>query len=201
MILIIIAITVAVSVLAFSKKELMYKLQFNAYQIIRRKEWYRLFTHAVLHADIGHLAINMIVLYSFGRGIEMYFRYYLGGNTSFYIILFYISSIIASELYSLIKNRDNPHYNAVGASGAVSAVVFAAIFFSPYDKVLLLGVLPIPGILFGALYLIYSGVMSKRSKDNVAHDVHFWGAVYGFIFPLIIRPELIYLFLEKISNI
>ena len=89
-------------------------------------------------------------------------------------------------------------YNAVGASGAVSAIVFASIFFAPMSKLLVFGILPLPAILFGILYLGYSYYMSKKSVDNVAHDTHFWGAVFGFIFPMLIKPELYNVFLSQL---
>ena len=197
MIFIIIAITSLVSFLAFSKREIMYKFQFNAYQIYRRKEIHRIITHAFLHADWTHLIINMIVLYSFGNNVLAYFRYHFGGKATLYIILLYFGGIIFSTLFSLVKNRNNPHYNAVGASGAVSALVFTSIFFAPMHKVYLFGVVPIYGILFGVIYMVYSYIQSKRSRDNIAHDVHFWGGVYGFVFPILLKPELLNSFINQ----
>lgn len=194
----IIAVTSIFSILAFSRRELMYKFQFNPYQVFHRKEWYRIFTHAFLHADYSHLIINMIVLYSFGRAIEMFFPYYLGGSAILYFFLLYFGGVVISSLFTLVKHRNNPDYNAVGASGAVSAVVFASVFFSPLDKILFFGILPMPGILFGVFYLAYSYYMSRKKVDNIGHDAHFWGAVYGFIFPVLVKPDLIQVFIFQL---
>lgn len=111
-----------------------------------------------------------------------------------------MGSILLSTIYGLIRNRDNSNYNAVGASGAVSAVVFACIFFAPMQKLLFFGILPIRGIIFGILYLVYSWYMSKKGSDYIAHDVHFWGAVFGFLFPALINYKLINNFIYQLSN-
>jgi len=109
-------------------------------------------------------------------------------------------AIGASSIVSLVKHKDNPNYNALGASGAVSAVVFACIFFAPLEEILFFGVIPVPGILFGIGYLWYSWYMGKKNVDNVGHDAHFYGAIFGFIFPLILRPELIHQFIYQLIN-
>ena len=199
MTLIIIVVTFIFSYLAFQKSELMYKYQFNAYQIVHRNEWQRLITHAFLHANWPHLLVNMLVLFSFGSALERYFGDFFGSKALFYYALLYFGSIPISSLYSLIQNKDNHYYNAVGASGATSAVIFACIFFAPMQKLYFFGIIPIPGILFGIGYLIYSYRMSKQNNDNIGHDAHFWGAVYGFIFPLLINPKLIFQFINQIN--
>ncbi len=196
--ILIIAITSVVSVIAFSNKEMFEKLKFNPYRINKDKEWYRILTHALLHANWMHLIINMFVLYSFGRAVEMYFAYYFGAKGTLLYVVLYITAIIFSVLYSLNKQKDNIFYNAVGASGAVSAVVFTAIFFDPWNMLYFFGMIPIPGIVFGIGFLIFSYIMGKRDKGFIAHDVHFWGAIYGFVFPVLIKHQLILLFLHKL---
>ena len=196
--IIIIAITSVVSIIAFSNKEMFEKLKFNAYRIHNDKEWYRIFTHALLHANWMHLIINMLVFFSFGRVVEYYFAYYFGSKGTLFYVVLYITAILFSVLYSLNKQKNNIFYNAVGASGAVSAVVFTAIFFDPWNMLYFFGMIPIPGIVFGIGYLIYSYIMGKRDKGFIAHDVHFWGSVYGFVFPLLIKHQLIWLFLHKL---
>lgn len=196
-----IGITVLISIMAFNQPEVFSKLQLNPYQVYHKKEWYRLITHGFVHVDWMHLIINMFVLYSFGQGIEGIFQsleeaemlryhqvWYLG---------FYFSAIVIASLLTVAKQRDNSFYNSVGASGAVSAAVFFYIFFDPYNKLLLFMILPIPGILFGVAYLIYSQYMSRQSNDNINHDAHFVGAVYGFLFPLLIKVSLINYFLQN----
>lgn len=196
----IIGVTVLVSYLAFQNHELMDKLQFNAAKVIHQKQYYRLVSHAFIHANWSHLLVNMFVLYFFGRGIEQYFGYYFGNSATVYFLLLYFGGILASNLWSLIKHQNNYYYNAVGASGAVSAMLFAFIFFNPWELLYFFGILPIPGILFAIGYLFYSYHMSKKSTDNVAHDAHILGAVFGFVFPIILRPELFTQFIDQLFS-
>jgi len=195
------AVTAAVSFVAFQNNELMYKLQFNAAQVVHRKQYYRLVSHAFVHANWPHLIVNMLVLFFFGRNIEYYFSLFFGGKGPFYFVLLYIGGILASNLWGLAKHQNNYYYNAVGASGAVSAVLFAFIFFDPWQKLYFFGIIPIPGIIFGVGYLIYSYQMGKQKKDNVAHDAHFLGAVFGFIFPIIFKPDLFSRFIDQLFSI
>ena len=201
MTLIIIAITVAISFAGFRSPKLMNELQFNASKIYYKKQYYRLITHAFIHANWEHLFVNMIVLFSFGEAIEKYFQYNFGSNSILYYLLLYFGGILVSNIYALIKHRNNYFYNSVGASGAVSAVLFAAIFFDPWNMIYFFGILPIPGIVFAVLYLVYSYQMSNKAKDNVAHDAHFLGAVYGFIFPILLNPGLFSIFIDKLFRI
>ena len=194
----IIGATAVISYLAFQNAELFGKLQFNAAQIIHRKEYYRLISHAFIHANWPHLVVNMMVLYFFGDNVEGYIRYYFGNKATAYFLLLYFGGILAANLWSLIKHKNNYYYNAVGASGAVSAVLFTFIFFNPWEPLYLFMILPIPGILFAAGYLFYSYQMSKKQGDNVAHDAHFLGAIFGFIFPILLKPNL---FDNFISNL
>ncbi|NOR76504.1 MAG: rhomboid family intramembrane serine protease [Draconibacterium sp.] len=195
---IIIGVTTLVTYMAFQNRELMTKLQFNAAKIIQKKEYYRLISHAFIHANWTHLIVNMFVLFFFGRNIEAYFWYFFGTRATAYFLLLYFGGILASNTRSLIKHKDNYYYNAVGASGAVSAVLFAAIFFNPWEKLYLFAVVPIPGILFAVGYLFYSYQKDKKGDDNVAHDAHILGAIFGFIFPILLKPNLLDQFIEKL---
>uniref|UniRef100_UPI003217B7C1 rhomboid family intramembrane serine protease n=1 Tax=uncultured Draconibacterium sp. TaxID=1573823 RepID=UPI003217B7C1 len=196
----IIGITAVVSYIAFHNHEISSKLQFNAAQIVHRKEYYRLISHAFIHANWPHLVVNMMVLYFFGRNIEAYLGYFFGNKATAYFLLLYFGGILASNIWSLIKHKNNYYYNAVGASGAVSAVLFATIFFQPWEPLYLFAVVPIPGILFALGYLFYSYQMSKKQKDNVAHDAHFLGAVFGFVFPILLKPELFDRFIDHLFS-
>ncbi len=193
-------VTIIVSIIGFRKEDLFYKLQLNPFKIIHHKEYHRILTHALLHADWAHLIINMIVFFSFGEGLLNYFKYYFGDIASVVFLLLYIFAVIISSIYSIIKNKNNPNYNAIGASGAVSAVVFASIFFDPWHKIGLYGIIPIPGILFALIYLGYSYYMGKKSYDNIGHDAHLWGAIFGLIFPIILKPELFQIFIHNLIN-
>lgn len=196
----IIGITAVISYIAFSNRELATKLQFNAAQIIHRKEYYRLVSHAFIHANWTHLIVNMMVLYFFGRNIEAYFGHYFGNKATAFFLLLYFGGILAANVWSLIKHKNNYYYNAVGASGAVSAVLFATIFFQPWEPLYLFAILPIPGILFAVGYLFYSYQMGKKQNDNVAHDAHFLGAAFGFIFPILLKPDLFDRFIDNLFS-
>ena len=199
MILIIIIVTAAISYFAFRDPEILNKYKFNPYLITHKNQWYRIITHAFLHANWPHLIINMLVLYSFGRAVIAYYDHYLGNGYVLFLLM-YFGAIVISVIYSLLKHKENYAYSAVGASGAVSAVVFSAIFFAPMHKILFFAIIPIPGIIFGILYLAYSFYMGKKNVGNVAHDVHFWGAVFGLIFPLLFRPELFAMFVRQLQG-
>lgn len=198
MTIIIIAITSLVSIIAFGRPDLLEKLQFNASKVIHKNEYYRLISHGFVHANWEHLIVNMIVLLSFGRAIEMYFQYGFGRMANAWFLILYFGGMIVSNAYALYKHRNNYYYNAVGASGAVSAVLFAAIFFEPWEKIYFFGILPMPGIVFALLYLGYSYYMSRKQSDNVAHDAHFLGAVFGFIFPVLLNSRLFERFMDKL---
>lgn len=188
MLVIIISLT---SIMAFSNREVVSLFQFNAFKIYHKQQFHRLFTHALVHANWEHLLVNMIVLWSFGMVVEQNFQLNFGGNSRFYYLALFIGSVLFSSTWSLIQHRNNVYYNAVGASGAVSAVLFAAIFFDPWGSIYFFGILPMPGIVFGILYLYYSFYMSRKKMDNIGHETHFLGAVIGFCTPIIIRPSLI----------
>lgn len=189
--ILIIAVTVIVSILAFSNHDIFRRLAFNAYDIKHFKNSYRFLSYALIHADWIHLLVNMMVLYSFGRNVEVYYGYNFGSKGVLYFILLYIGGAALSTLPSYGKHKDDYSYTAVGASGAVSAVVFASIIFDPWSKLIIFPIpIGIPAILFGFLYLIYSWYMGKKNIDNVGHDAHFWGAVFGFVFTIILKPAL-----------
>ena len=186
-----IVITIIVSLLAFQNHELRSKLIFNPYTINTRREWYRFFSSALIHADVIHLAINMLVLYSFGAIVEYYYSIAFGERGNFYFIVLYVSSMMMSLIPTYNNHKLNPAYNGLGASGAVSAVVFALILFDPITRLCLYGFICLPGIIFGLLYLAYCYYMGKRGGDNVNHSAHLWGAVYGFAYTVLLKPTLI----------
>lgn len=191
--IIIIFITSAVSVFAFGNRELMGRLVFSPYDIKHFKKNYRFLTYALIHADWVHLLVNMMVLYSFGRVVETYYGLYFGNKAVLYYILLYIGGVALSTLPSFGKHKDDSSYTALGASGAVSAVVFASIIFDPLSKIYLFLIpIGIPAIIFGVLYLVYSWYMGTKKIDNVGHDAHFWGAIFGFVFTILLKPALLF---------
>ena len=190
---IIIAITCIVSILCFNGTLNGNKLIFNAYQVWHRKEWYRMLTSGIIHSGWGHLFFNMLTLYFFGRVVEQYFSAAFGGvlGAVLYVVL-YVSALAISSLGDLVKYRDNWNYNALGASGAVSAVLFASILFAPKMGIYIYLIpIPVPGYIFAPLYLLYCWYMAKRNMDNIGHTAHFWGAVYGILLPIICKPDVL----------
>lgn len=189
--LIIIIISVATSLYFFQNTEKLRDVTFNPYAVKHNNQWYRVFTHALVHADYIHLFVNMYVLYSFGSFVEQFFP------ANFYIAL-YVGGVIIASIPALIKHHNNPYYSSLGASGAVASVLFAAVLINPSGTLLLMGVIPIPAWVFGFLYLGFEAYMNKKSNDNIAHDAHFYGALWGIVFTGYLNFELITSFFDNI---
>jgi membrane associated rhomboid family serine protease len=199
MTLILILITAIVSLVALSNAEVFDKMKFNAYSIHHNKEWHRFLSYGLIHADWMHLFINMFVLYSFGSIVEEYFRHFFDLKAIIYFLLLYIGGIGFSTLFDFGKYKNDIYYNAVGASGAVSAVVFSSIILYPAGKIFLFMIpVGIPAPLFGLIYLVYSAYMARRGKGNIGHSAHFWGAIFGVVYTIAIKPEFFTLFLQQL---
>ena len=198
--IIILVFTCIISLMAFNNRALFNKLIFNPFAIQHSKEWYRFLTGGIIHADFLHLAVNMFVLYSFGGIVEMYYAQVFGENAVGYFLMLYVGGLLFSVLPTYNRNKDNFSYNGLGASGAVSAVVFSFILFDPMQKLCLYGLLCLPGIIFGVLYLVYCYYMNKKGGSNVNHDAHMWGAVFGFCFTILLKPTLFLAFVERLLH-
>jgi membrane associated rhomboid family serine protease len=191
--------TSIISILAFSNHQLMDRLKFNAYFIKHSSEGWRFLSYGLVHADWVHLIINMFVLYSFGSAVESYYQYFFPSKAYFYYALLYVGAIAMSVLSSFGKHKDNIYYNAVGASGAVSAVVFASIVFNPMAPIRFIFIpIDIPAFIFGGFYLFYSWYMARKAIDNIGHDAHFWGAIYGIAFTIALKPSLATYFISRL---
>lgn len=197
--ILIIVTTAAISIWAFQRPDIFEKLLLSPYMVMQRKEWYRVISHGFLHVDWPHLIINMFVLYSFGNFMENAFKLY-SSFAAFHFIALYFGGMIVASIPSLLKHKNDYAYRSVGASGAVSAVLFAYIFIAPWHKILFMAVLPIPSIIFAVLYLAYSSYMSKKGGDNINHDAHFYGAVFGFLYPILVNPTLLNNFIFKLMH-
>jgi membrane associated rhomboid family serine protease len=195
----IIAVTVIISILSFSNIELFNKLKFNAFLIKERKQGWRFFSHALVHAGWLHLFINMYVLYSFGNIVEEVLSAYFGTKGILYYFLLYVGGVLFSTLFDFRKNKNNPYYNAVGASGAVSAVVFASILLYPAGSIFIFPIpFALPSWVFGLVYLAYSAYMGQKGTDNIGHNAHFWGAVFGLVFIIILLPASVENFISTV---
>lgn len=198
----IIALTVLMSILAFNRRDVFDMLKFNAYYIHHRKEWYRFMSYGLIHADWTHLLINMFVLYSFGGIVEQYFVYYFEFKGYIYLGLLYVGGIGFSTIFDFGKYKNDIYYNAVGASGAVSAIVFASILLYPAGKIFLFFIpIGIPAPIFGILYLVYSAYSAKKSTSNIGHSAHFWGAIFGLVFTIAINPKFALIFGDYLAGI
>jgi membrane associated rhomboid family serine protease len=195
----IIIITGLTSVAAFESRAIFDRMLLSPYMIVNKKEWYRVITHGFIHANWAHLLINMLVFYSFGQALLNYFGYFIG-NEAIHFLVIYFGGMIFATFTTIAKNRNNYAYRGVGASGAVSAVMFACIFFNPWSKLLFMGIIPIPGIIFAILYLVYCSYMSRNGNDNINHDAHLYGAIFGFVYPVLVKLELLKHFIDMLMK-
>lgn len=184
--LIIIIITALVSFGGFSNERLVNDLIFYPPAITRQKQWYRFFTCGLIHADAGHLIFNMLALYLFGDIVEKYFILLFGGSGKLLYLLLYILALFFCLLPTFAKHKNDYSYRSLGASGAVSAVIFASILFNPLVGIGLFFIpIYIAGFIFGILYLLVSNWLEKRGGGNVNHSAHIYGALFGIAFTII----------------
>lgn len=177
----IIAVNVILSVMAFGNVRLFESLKFRIDDIIGGKQYYRLITSAFIHGGYFHLFINMYVLYSFSFFLQNFV------SIPQYLMI-YFGSLIVGNLLPLFIHKNDSNYSAVGASGAVSGVLYASIFFYPLGT-LYLYFIPVKNWIFGILYLVYTLYGMKKNNDNIGHDAHFAGAVMGLLIAMLIKPE------------
>jgi len=187
--LVIVAVTVLVSWRAFNDRALLERMILWPPAVERRKQYDRLLGYGFVHADWMHLLFNMITLWSFGTAVERVFSELI---TPVGYLLFYLSAIVVSILPTYISHRRDPNYRSLGASGGVSAVLFAFILFDPWSKLIIFPIpVPIPAFVFAILYVAYSIWMDRRSSDNVNHSAHLWGAAYGLLFTVLLEPRIL----------
>lgn len=184
--LIIVIITAIVSFTAFSNQKIIDDLIFDPPAITNRNQWYRFFSCALIHGDFGHLAFNMFSFYSFGGFVEANFNVLFGSFGPVLYLALYVISQFVCLLPTYIKNKDNYNYRSLGASGAVSAVIFAGIFLSPLQKISILFIpIGIPGFIFGFLYLAITAYLDKKGAGHINHSAHLFGALAGIVLLII----------------
>ncbi len=177
----------------------MSELIFNPFVIHNRKQYYRFLTAGLIHADFFHLLFNMYALYLFGSLVENSMDIIFPGLGSWLYILLYVSALIMSSMYAYNKHKENPSYNALGASGAVSAILFASIIIYPAQKLMIFPIpFFIPSYILGPLYLVYSYYMSKKGMDNIGHDAHLFGAIWGILFMVVLWRDALSNFISQL---
>ena len=192
----IIIITVIISFLAFSNQRLMNRLIFLP-PAMQKGQYDRFITHGFIHADGMHLLFNMFTLFFFGSIIESFYRQY-AYDMGF--VLFYLGGLIFAILPSYLKHKNDTQWASLGASGAVSAVLFAYILFQPW-KLIFVFFIPVPAIIFAILYVAYSIWSGKKGNSNINHSAHLWGAAYGVIITILIEPKVLPHFFKALSQL
>lgn len=175
----------------------MARLVFDPLAVTRFKQYDRFITHGFVHSNGMHLLFNMFTFYFFGQIIE---RFYIHKFGLLGFVLFYVLAIVVAVIPTYIKNKNNAHYFGLGASGGVSAVLFAFILFYPWEVIYFFMVIPIPAIIFAGLYTAYSIYMEKQQKDNVNHLAHLTGALFGVVVTIVIEPKILVHFFYQFLN-
>ncbi len=192
----IILLTGVVSWLAFENHRLMNQLIFWPPAISRGRQVHRFVSYGLVHADWQHLLFNMITLYFFGNTIEKVLTPVIGPIG---FLLFYVGALVVSILPAWMKHRHDPSYRSLGASGAVSAVLFAFILLQPWSMILVF-VIPVPAILFAVAYVAYSIWADRRGGDRINHSAHLWGAGFGVLFMVLLEPRVLEHFLARLLS-
>ena len=199
--LIFIAVTVVISIKAWNDPALTNRWIFNPNAVKHNKQYYRFLSSGFLHGGFIHLLFNMLVLYMFGEQVEAVFTSAYGVVGKVLFAGLYILGIIISDIPTFLKYKDLPHYNALGASGGVSSILFSYILFDPSSKLYLYGLIGLPGVVWAALYIIYSYYMSKKQIDNINHDAHLYGGIFGIVFTIITIPQVVPHFFEQLTQL
>lgn len=189
------ALTIACSIMAFSNDGVYGKMILHPYSVARKHNVFTLITSGLIHADWMHLAFNMFSFFAFAFQLEVYIGHWQFG-------VLYIVSLILSDLPTVVKHKDHYQYHSLGASGAVSAVIFGYIMYSPFSTLM---IMPIPieiyAVVFGVLYLVYCHFASKHARDNINHDAHFYGALCGVFLTVILHPGVLQTFVQQIKAV
>ena len=194
----IIIVTCVITLTGFKNGKVVDELIFWPPAISKKHQYYRFITCGLIHADYMHLIFNMLTLYFFGTFMEAHYQGELGLQKWYYLAL-YIGALIVSNIPTYLKHRNDYNYRSLGASGAVSAVLFAFILLYPWQRIVVL-VFPVPAIVYGVLFLVYSAYMSKKGGDNVNHDAHFYGALFGILFTIAVSPNVAGEFWNKLMH-
>lgn len=196
---ILIGIIVVISFYAFNRPELLKQLMLNPYLIKTKGQYYRFIASGFIHKDHSHLLWNMFSFYFFGTAVEYYFDSLFGQAGAYYFVALFLTAIVVSDIPTYLKQKSNPNYNALGASGGIGAVIFVFILLQPLQSICLYFALCMPGFVFGAGYMAYTYYQGKKSTDNISHDAHLYGAAYGLLFCVAVYPTSLISFYQQVS--
>lgn len=191
---IIFLLTVATSIYAFNNPSLYGKMMLHPYSVARGHKTYTLITSGMVHADWMHLIFNMMTFYFFAFRLES-----ILGHWQFAVL--YLAGMVMADIPSILKHKDHFWYNSLGASGAISAVLFSYILFDPLTRLMIFPLpIPIPAVIFAILYLVYCAYAARNARDNINYDAHFYGALSGVIITLIFVPGILPHFIRLIGG-
>ena len=186
--------TIITSIYAFYDEGTYGKFMLHAYSVAKGKNVYQLITSGFIHKDWSHLIFNMLSYYFFAFNLEQTIGHWQFG-------LLYFLSLILSDLPSVFRHKDHFWYNSLGASGAVCAIVFSFIMFSPMTKLIIFPIpIPIPAVLYGVLFLAYTTYAGRKANDGINHDAHFYGALAGIIITIALYPQAISIFIDSVAS-
>jgi len=208
--LLLVIVIIGISLYAWSKPQLLQNMLMNPYRIYHDKQYYRFITSGFIHNGYLHLFFNTFTLFFFGTNIERVIELQFGDAAvialpglrfNYVFVLFFLAAVVVSDIPTFLKHRDKIYYNSLGASGGVSAIIFASILFFPLSALsFILIPVRIPAFLLGTLFLIYSYYQSKNAMDNVNHDAHLYGAVFGLVSCAVAQPQVLLSFVQQLSQ-
>ncbi|UII27984.1 rhomboid family intramembrane serine protease [Fulvivirga maritima] len=178
----------------------MNKWIFNPYSVNKYKQYYRFITSGFIHNDTLHLIFNMFVLWMFGKNIEYIFTTIFGSIGLVIYAAMFLLGIIVADIPTYLKHKEHAYYNALGASGGVSSILFSFVLFAPNEPLYLYGIIGLPGLAWAAIYVAYSIYMGKKGGDNINHDAHLWGGLFGIAFTIGVYPEVLLHFFNQLKD-
>ena len=198
--LILVVITVITSIYGWNNPSVQQRWMFNPFVVHNAKQYFRFLSSGFIHSNTVHLLFNMIVLFFFGSVIERIYKELYGNLGVILYLITYLAGIAVANIKTFIKYKDSSYYNSLGASGGVASILFASILYRPTSSICLYFAICIPAFILGALYLIYTYYSGKKSSDNINHDAHLYGSLFGIVFTIIIRPVVVIDFIERVKN-
>lgn len=198
--LLLIFVTVAASIYGWSKPQIQQKWMFNPFVVHNGRQYYRFLSSGFIHTNTMHLLFNMIALFFFGGVIERIYENTFGGLGIVLYLVTYLAGIVVSNIKTYVKYKDSSYYNSLGASGGVAAILFASILYRPTASICIYFAICVPAFILGAVYLIYSYYSGKKMSDNINHDAHLYGSLFGIVFTILLRPAVLVEFIERIKN-